>query len=124
MQIDENPMGRATQIAERVEKLNNDMIALGEGLTDVQLKQQTAPEHWSLGVLAHHIATSNPAVAGMAAVIAAGHPSASHADRATRDGWAAHRLFMRAPIVRLKCRAYKSNLGRCPSIMWTYALYT
>ncbi len=67
-------MGRATAIADRVENVNNEVITLVEGLTDAQLKTTTSPEQWSIGVLAHHIATSNPAVAGMASAVAAGHP--------------------------------------------------
>ena len=67
-------MSRATAIAERVGKITDEVITLVEGLTEDQLKKTTAPEHWSVAVLAHHIATSNPAVAGLASAIAAGHP--------------------------------------------------
>jgi uncharacterized damage-inducible protein DinB len=63
---------RAEQYAKQFEAANNELIAAVEGLSEQQWRTKTNPEGWSVGVVAHHLATSHGPVSGFAQAIANG----------------------------------------------------
>jgi uncharacterized damage-inducible protein DinB len=65
---------RARTLAQHLEQANHDLIATIEGLSDAQWRTKTPGDGRSVGVVAHHVATSHKAVAGLAGAIAHGKP--------------------------------------------------
>src|SRR5580765_2880065 len=63
---------RAQTLAQQLEQANHDLIRTIEGLTDAQWHAKTPGDGRSVGVVAHHVATSHKAVAGLAKAIAHG----------------------------------------------------
>ena len=65
---------RAEALARRFEQANNDVIAAVEGLSDGQWKALNKDAGWSVGVTAHHVAVSHPALIGLIQAIGSGQP--------------------------------------------------
>jgi len=65
---------RTNDLADRFESANNDVIAAVEGCSDDQWRKTTNSEGWSVGVVAHHIASSHEPVAGLVRLVATGQP--------------------------------------------------
>jgi uncharacterized damage-inducible protein DinB len=65
-------MTQAQELAERFEQANNDVIAAAERYSDEQWRAHCADEERSVGVMAHHIASSHPMLIGMMQTIASG----------------------------------------------------
>jgi uncharacterized damage-inducible protein DinB len=65
---------RVNDLADRFESANNDVIAAVQGCSDDQWQRTTNSEGWSVGVVAHHIATSNEPIAGLIRLVATGQP--------------------------------------------------
>jgi len=65
---------RAAALAAEFERVNNELIATVEGLSDAQWRTTCAAEGWPVGVTAHHVAVSHGPVAGLAMLIANGQP--------------------------------------------------
>ena len=63
---------RSQALAERFEQVTRQLAATIERCSDAQWKTKTTGEQWSIGVVAHHIAQSNEAVAGIVKLIATG----------------------------------------------------
>jgi uncharacterized damage-inducible protein DinB len=63
---------RARTLAHQLEQANHALIATIEGLTDAQWHAKTPGDGRSVGVVAHHVATSHKTVAGLATAIAHG----------------------------------------------------
>ena len=63
---------RAESLAERFETVNGELIAAVEAASADEWKRTCQGEGWSVAVTAHHIATSNNAVAGFVQAIATG----------------------------------------------------
>ncbi|MFI5008499.1 MAG: DinB family protein [Solirubrobacterales bacterium] len=63
---------RARTLAQQLEQANHDLIATIEGLSDAQWHAKTPGDGRSVGVVAHHVATSHKTVAGLAGAIAHG----------------------------------------------------
>jgi hypothetical protein len=63
---------RAQTLAHQLEQANNALIATIEGLSDAQWHAKTPDDGRSVGVVAHHVAVSHKAVAGLAGAIAHG----------------------------------------------------
>jgi uncharacterized damage-inducible protein DinB len=59
-------------LAERFEAVNGELIAAVEAASEDDWKRTCQGEGWSVAVTAHHIATSNNAVAGLVQAIASG----------------------------------------------------
>lgn len=56
---------QSEQFTREFERLNDELIAVVEGCTGEQWRQVTESEQWPAAVVAHHIAVSNQAFAGM-----------------------------------------------------------
>jgi uncharacterized damage-inducible protein DinB len=65
---------RARTLAHQLEQANHSLIATIEGLSDAQWHAKTPGDGRSVGVVAHHVATSHKMVAGIAGAIAHGQP--------------------------------------------------
>jgi uncharacterized damage-inducible protein DinB len=63
---------RAESLAEQFEAVNGELIAAVEAASDEDWKRTCQGEGWSVAVTAHHIASSNNAVAGFVQAIATG----------------------------------------------------
>ena len=63
---------RARTLAHQLEQANHGLIATIEGLSDAQWTAKTPGDGRSVGVVAHHVAVSHKAVAGIAGAIAHG----------------------------------------------------
>lgn len=61
-------------LADRFTRANNELIALVECLTDMQWAARSEVEGWSVGVVAHHLATDHPILASFVEAIAADQP--------------------------------------------------
>jgi uncharacterized damage-inducible protein DinB len=65
---------RAEALATAFENANNALIAAVEACTDEQWRQTTSAEGWSVGVTAHHVASSQQPIAGFVQMIANDQP--------------------------------------------------
>ena len=65
---------QAAALADRFERTNNELIALIERLTDAQWAAPNEADGWSIGVVAHHLATDHPILAGFVEAVATGRP--------------------------------------------------
>jgi uncharacterized damage-inducible protein DinB len=63
---------RAAALAERFERINQDLIVAVERCSDADWQRACAGEGWPVGVTAHHVATSYPAFKGFIQGIATG----------------------------------------------------
>jgi uncharacterized damage-inducible protein DinB len=63
---------RARNLAEQLEQANRALITTIEGLSDAQWRAKTPGDGRSVGVVAHHVATSHKSVAGLVGAIAHG----------------------------------------------------
>jgi hypothetical protein len=63
---------RAAALAERFERINQDLIATVERCSDADWQRACAGEGWPVGVTAHHVATSYPAFSSFIQGIATG----------------------------------------------------
>jgi uncharacterized damage-inducible protein DinB len=63
---------RAKNLAQQLEHANRDLIHTIEGLSDGQWRAKTPDDGRSVGVVAHHVATSHKSVAGLVGAIAHG----------------------------------------------------
>ena len=63
---------RAQTLAQQLEQANHDLIKTIEGLSDTQWHVKTPGDGRSVGVVAHHVAESHKAVAGLANAVAHG----------------------------------------------------
>lgn len=63
---------RAKALAQQLEHANQALIATIEGLSDAQWRAKTPGDGRSVGVVAHHVATSHKSVAGLVGAIAHG----------------------------------------------------
>jgi uncharacterized damage-inducible protein DinB len=65
---------RAESLASAFENANNELIAAVEACTDEQWRQACSDEGWSVGVTAHHVASSQQPIAGFVQMIANDQP--------------------------------------------------
>lgn len=65
---------RGQALADRFEQVNKEMVATVERCSDGQWKTNTAAETWPVGVVAHHVAQSLAAIAGLVQKVATGQP--------------------------------------------------
>jgi hypothetical protein len=63
---------RAAALAAAFERANQDVIAVIEACSETELRTPTESEGWPVVVVAHHLALSYPAIAGMAQLMATG----------------------------------------------------
>ena len=81
---------RAESLAKQFETRAAEMSkALGQ-LTDADWKKVTAAEKWSVGVTAHHVASSHEAIAGILKTLAAGRSIPGFTLDMLHDGNAKH----------------------------------
>lgn len=64
---------RAQILADQLEQANRNLIHTIERLSDAQWRASTPGDGRSIGVVAHHVATSHKSVAGLIGAIAHGH---------------------------------------------------
>jgi hypothetical protein len=65
---------KAEALAKKFESKAEEATGVFERLSDVDWKQTTAAEKWSVGVVAHHIAVSHATLAGLVKTLADGQP--------------------------------------------------
>ena len=63
---------RAEAIAKKFEAKAQEVTAVFEKLSDADWKKVTSAEKWTVGVVAHHIASGHEAIAGIAKGVATG----------------------------------------------------
>lgn len=63
---------RATELASKLEQLNDELIALSEHLTDAQWNARSVEEGWPIGAVVAHVANAFPSFARTIAGIAGG----------------------------------------------------
>ena len=63
---------RAEQLADKFDQSCRDFAAVVEKLSDADWKKVTGGEKWSVGVVAHHIASAHEAIGGIIKNIATG----------------------------------------------------
>jgi uncharacterized damage-inducible protein DinB len=81
---------RAQSLAEQLEQANQALIATIEKLSDAQWRAKTPGDGRSVGVVAHHVATSHKSVAGLVSAIAHGKPVPPITMEMINEGNAAH----------------------------------
>jgi hypothetical protein len=81
---------RAQNLAHQLEQANQALIATIEGLSDAQWKATTPGDGRSVGVVAHHVASSHKAVAGLVGAIAHGQKVPTITMEMIHEGNAAH----------------------------------
>jgi uncharacterized damage-inducible protein DinB len=81
---------RARSLAQNLEQANKELIATIEGLSDAQWHAKTPGDGRSVGVVAHHVASSHKTVAGLAGAIAHGQPVPTITMEMINEGNAAH----------------------------------
>ena len=65
---------RSQALADRFEQATRQLATTIERCSDAQWKTKTTGEQWSIGVVAHHVAQSTEAVAGIVKLMATGQP--------------------------------------------------
>lgn len=65
---------RAETLAKQFEAKAAEMTSTLEKLTDADWKKATADEKWTVGVAAHHVASSHEAIAGILKTVGGGKP--------------------------------------------------
>ena len=81
---------RANSLAQQLEHANRDLIHTIEGLSDTQWRAKTPGDGRSVGVVAHHVATSHKSVAGLVGAIAHGKAVPTITMEMIHDGNAKH----------------------------------
>jgi hypothetical protein len=81
---------RARTLAQQLEQANHELIKTIEGLSDAQWHAKTPGDGRSVGVVAHHVATSHKSVAGLASAIAHGQTVPNITMDMIHQGNAAH----------------------------------
>ena len=81
---------RARNLAQQLEQANQSLIATVEALSDAQWRAKTPGDGRSVGVVAHHVATSHKSVAGLVGAIAHGHAVPTITMEMVHEGNAAH----------------------------------
>ena len=81
---------RAQSLAHQLEQANHSLIATIEGLSDAQWHAKTPGDGRSVGVVAHHVATSHKSVAGLVGAIAHGQKVPNITMEMIHQGNAAH----------------------------------
>src|SRR5215471_3175023 len=81
---------RAQSLAHQLEETNHSLIATIEGLSDAQWHATTPGDGRSVGVVAHHVATSHKSVAGLVGAIAHGQKVPNITMEMIHDGNAKH----------------------------------
>jgi uncharacterized damage-inducible protein DinB len=81
---------RARSLAQQLEQANQSLIATIEGLSDAQWRAKTPGDGRSVGVVAHHVASSHKSVAGLVGAIADGQPVPTITMEMIHEGNAAH----------------------------------
>ena len=65
---------RARTLADQLERVNDDLLTKIEGCSDEQWRNPCAGETWSVGVTAHHVASTSEGVAQLVRLVANGEP--------------------------------------------------
>jgi uncharacterized damage-inducible protein DinB len=81
---------RARSLARQLDQANHELIATIEGLSDAQWHAKASGDGRSVGVVAHHVATSHQAVSGLVGAIAHGQPVPDITMDMVHQGNAAH----------------------------------
>jgi uncharacterized damage-inducible protein DinB len=81
---------RAQTLANQLEQANRDLVHTIEPLSDAQWRAKTPGDGRSVGVVAHHVATSHKSVAGLIGAIAHGHAVPTITMEMIHDGNATH----------------------------------
>jgi uncharacterized damage-inducible protein DinB len=81
---------RADQLAGKFDKSCQDFTSVIDKLSDADWKKQTASEKWSVAAVAHHVAGSCGAIAGLVQLIAKGQPMPNLTMQAIHDNNAKH----------------------------------
>jgi hypothetical protein len=81
---------RARTLAHQLEQANQSLIATIDGLTDAQWRTHTPGDGRTVGVVAHHVATSHKSVAGLVGAIAHGKTVPNITMEMIHEGNAAH----------------------------------
>ena len=105
---------RARTLAHQLEQANHALIATIEGLSDAQWHAKTPGDGRSVGVVAHHVATSHKTVAGLATAIAHGQPVPPITMDMIHQGNAAH-AAQHATAPRPRRWRSSARTGRRPS---------
>ena len=66
--------GRSEALAERLERINDEVMATVEACSDEQWRAACQGEGWSVGVTAHHIAAAYEPIAHFVQVVGTGQP--------------------------------------------------
>lgn len=80
----------ARNLAQQLEQANQALIATVEGLSDAQWRAKTPDDGRTVGVVAHHVASSHKQVAGLVGAIAHGQPVPTITMDMVHQGNAAH----------------------------------
>jgi uncharacterized damage-inducible protein DinB len=81
---------RARNLAQQLEQANHGLITTIEALSDAQWQAKTPGDGRSVGVVAHHVASSHKTVAGLAGAIAHGQSVPAITMDMIHQGNAAH----------------------------------
>jgi hypothetical protein len=81
---------RARTLAHELEQANQALIATIEGVSDTQWRAKTPGDGRSVGVVAHHVASSHKTVAGLVGAIAHGQKVPTITMEMIHEGNAAH----------------------------------
>src|SRR5215470_5373829 len=81
---------RAHNLAQQLEHANRDLIHTVEALSEAQWRAKTPGDGRSVGVVAHHVATSHKSVAGLVGAIAHGKAVPTITMEMIHDGNAKH----------------------------------
>lgn len=65
-------MGKGQELAERFEKINNQFISTVEGYPDDKWQNTAEADGRQVNVVAHHVASSHSAIAGLVKAVASG----------------------------------------------------
>ncbi|MDA8137449.1 MAG: DinB family protein [Desulfobacteraceae bacterium] len=65
---------QAQELAERLQALNNEMIAFVRGVSEADWGKSTKAEEWRLGVVARHVGTGHYSIIELAKMMIAGTP--------------------------------------------------
>ena len=81
---------RAQDLAHQLEQANQALVATIEGLSDAQWRAKTPGDGRTVGVVAHHVASSHKSVAGLVGAIAHGQKVPNITMEMIHEGNAAH----------------------------------
>ena len=81
---------RAEALAKQFEAKAAEMTSTLEKLSDADWRKTTAGEQWTVGVAAHHVASSHEAIAGVLKTVAGGKPMTPFTKAMLDEGNAKH----------------------------------